>query len=88
MVRKRRPAHQYSKTYKSGYAPTLKAQGPPVAGAKPPSSAPGLIQGWLVEGERDGDAFTYSAGPPDDQGLIQTCTVTARSLLWGKGVRS
>ena len=88
MVRKRRPAHQYSKTYKSGYAPTLKDLGPPVAGAKPSSSAPGLIRGGLVEGQRNGYAFTYSAGPPDDPGLIQTCTVIARPLLWGKRVRS
>lgn len=78
----------YSKEYKKGFSPTLLALGPPPEGAKPASTAAGLLDKSLTSGMRNGYVFTYQPGPADAQGNFTSYTATARPVKWAEGVPS
>jgi len=66
----------YSSTYNSGFSATLTYLQPGTA-ANPSSTAAGLIDSVLATGLKNGYRFTYSAGPRDDYGRIDTYSITA-----------
>ena len=76
----------YASTFGRGYSPTLAALGPPADNGNPTPGAAGLIAGDLAgSGVRSGYRFTYSPGPPDANGRIQTYSISAAPLQpeWG-----
>jgi hypothetical protein len=75
----------YAATFNHGYSASLAALGPSSNGM-PSESAADLISGDLAgSGVRSGYRFTYSPGPPDADGRIQTYSVSAAPLQpeWG-----
>ena len=73
----------YAATYHRGYSPTLAALGP-AEGAPSSTSAADLIDSSLAGGVKSGYRFTYTPGQPDRDGHIQTYTITARPLEFGR----
>ncbi len=67
----------YVSTY-GGYSHNLTQLGPAGGNAQPTAPAEGLIDEELKSGKRGVYTFTYSPGPPDAKGGIQTYTVSAR----------
>ena len=65
----------YSKSYDKGYSPSLSAMGAP-PDAMPSASHAGFIDSELAAGLKEGYAFNYQPGAPDDHGRIQTYTLT------------
>jgi prepilin-type N-terminal cleavage/methylation domain-containing protein len=61
----------YSSTYNVGFTQTMSYLGG-AASANPASTAAGLIDTVLASGSKSGYAFTYSAGPTDTTGRINT----------------
>jgi hypothetical protein len=77
----------YAETYKTGFSRSLAALAPPPAGAQLSASAAGLLLSDLANGVRSGYRFIYTPGPPDKASHIQTFTLTARPLEYGKSGR-
>lgn len=72
----------YKSTYNHGYPPTLAVLGPPNAESPNSSVAPsdkaaGLIDEYLAASLKSNYRFTYSAGPADSTGQIQTYAIHA-----------
>jgi hypothetical protein len=87
----------YTDTYPRGFAPSLKALGPPPKWYRTAADHAGLIDEWKARKfSPDGMHFsdygysvTYRPGAADDQGKITTYTLSARPLGLGKaGARS
>jgi len=71
----------YASTYNAGYSLKLSyLAAPATSGAEPTSTAAGLIDSVLAGGVRSGYTFTYSAGPPDSLGRINSYRITADPL--------
>lgn len=66
----------YAQAYDTGYTPALSTLGPP-PDAMPTSSLAGYIDSELAGGTKEGYTFSYTAGPADANGRIQTYTLTA-----------
>jgi type II secretory pathway pseudopilin PulG len=66
----------YSSTYDSGFSATLTYLQPGTA-ANPSSTAAGLIDSVLATGLKSGYRFTYSAGPPNESGRIDSYSIIA-----------
>ena len=66
----------YSSTYDIGFSATLTYLQPGTA-ANPSSTAAGLIDSVLATGLKSGYRFTYSAGPPNKSGVIETYSIIA-----------
>ena len=66
----------YSSTYNSGFSATLTYLGPGSV-TTPTSTAAGLIDSVLASGLKSGYRFTYSAGPPNESGHIETYSIIA-----------
>jgi hypothetical protein len=79
---------EYARTYRAGFSRSLATLAPPTAGAQPSASAAGFIDGVLASGVKSGYRFTYTPGAPDQAGHIQTYTLTARPLEYGKTGRA
>lgn len=67
-----------------GYAPSLKALGPPKNGAPPSAEAADLIDEQLASGYRSGYRFRYSAIDSDGDGMVDRYLVYAEPLNGGK----
>jgi prepilin-type N-terminal cleavage/methylation domain-containing protein len=67
----------YSSTYNSGFTATLSYLAPDPTGQAPTSTAAGLIDSVLAMGAKSGYSFTYSPGPSDTTGRINTYAFTA-----------
>src|SRR5579872_7096555 len=68
----------YSSTYNQGFSYSLGYLEPPTtAGANPTSTAAGLIDSVLGSGSKSGYSFTYSPGPSDSTGRINTYGIVA-----------
>ncbi len=78
----------YASTYGHGYSPTLAALGPPPRGETPSEAHAGLIDHELATGKSIGYTFTYTPGPRDAKGEIQTYTLTASPLKYEESRRS
>jgi len=74
----------YAETYKTGFSPSLAALAPPAAVAQPLASAAGFIDSVVASGVKNGYRFSYTPGSRDKAGHIQTHTLTARPLQYGK----
>lgn len=75
----------YKSTYNHGYPPTLAVLGPPNAESPNSSVAPsdkaaGLIDDYLAASLKSNYRFTYSAGPADSTGKIQTYAIHANPM--------
>jgi hypothetical protein len=93
----RRELRAYADTYPRGFAPNLKALGPPPKWYRTTADYAGLIDEWkAAKIAPDGTQFsdygysvTYHPGPTDDKGKITTYTLSARPVEFGKtGARS
>ena len=63
----------YSSTFNTGYTANITSLSPPTpVGANPTSTAAGLIDSVLATGSKSGYSFTYSPGPSDSTGRINT----------------
>ncbi len=79
----------YASSYTEGFSPSLAALGEGPPGASPSRSAAGLIDPVLASGTKSGYTFTYTPGPRDSNGRINSYTVVARPIKYGKtGLRS
>lgn len=66
----------YAQAYDTGFSQTLSTLGPP-PDAMPNASLAGYIDSELAAGAKEGYTFSYTAGPADANGRIQTYTLTA-----------
>ena len=78
----------YSSTYNQGYSAALSYVGPPAAGASTTSLAAGLIDEVLAGGTKSGYQFTYTPGPTDPSGKVDTYTITATPISTSTGTNS
>lgn len=65
----------YSQAYDKGFSPTLSALGVP-ADAMPTAMRAGFVDSELAAGLKEGYTFTYQAGAPDQNGRIETYSLT------------
>ncbi len=72
----------YSTEY-GGFPPSLDALGGEGNGAHPSATAAQLIDSFLQSGQKSGYLFFYSAGYPNDKGVISSFTVNADPVLAG-----
>jgi prepilin-type N-terminal cleavage/methylation domain-containing protein len=71
----------YSTTYNNGFSTTLISLGPSATpGATPTSTTAILIDSILATGTKSGYSFTYSPGPADSTGRVNSYRVTAVPL--------
>jgi len=77
----------YASTYNVGYSLTLSYIGPPGSG-NPTSQAAGLVDSVLSGGTKSGYSFTYTPGPSDASGRIDTYTITATPISTSTGTNS
>ena len=75
----------YSSTYNVGFTATLSYLAPDPTGNSPTSTAAGLIDSVLALGSKSGYSFTYSPGPSDSTGRINTYAFTAVPLSTNTG---
>lgn len=68
----------YSTSYQIGYPASLSDLAPATI---PSSSAADLLDAVLVTGTKSGYTFTYSPGPTDSGGLIDTYTLNAAPVI-------
>jgi type II secretory pathway pseudopilin PulG len=68
--------NNYVTSYDTGFSQTLATLGPP-ADAAPTASLAGFLDSELTSGTKEGYTFTYTAGPADANGRIQTYSLTA-----------
>ncbi len=66
-----------------GYPRTIEHLGPPLSGQGPDADHAYLLDAALVKGVKAGFRFHYTAGPPDEKGIITTYSVTARPVEFG-----
>ena len=78
----------YSATYNSGYSLTLSYIKPPATGANPTSQAAGLVDSVLGAGTKSGYSFTYTPGPSDASGRINTYSITATPISSSTGTNN
>lgn len=77
----------YSTEY-GGFPPSLDALGGEGHGAEPSATAAQLIDNVLQTGTKSGYLFFYSAGYPDDKGVVSSYIVNADPVVAGStGVR-
>lgn len=74
-------------TLYQGYAPTLKALGPPRDGQSASADAAGLIDAALAAGYRNGYRFRYIVLRRDENGLVIEYLVSAEPLRDGADLR-
>lgn len=74
----------YSVTYNVGYSQTLNDLAPPASG-NPTSTAAGLVDSVLASGIKSGYSFTYTAGPADASGRINSYGITSDPVGSGTG---
>jgi type IV pilus assembly protein PilA len=67
--------NNYATAYDRGYSESLATLGPP-AQAMPTSTMAGYLDDELAAGKKQGYLFVYKAGPPDQNGRIQSYTLT------------
>lgn len=67
----------YASTYGAGYSVDLPTLAPPASGGSPSSTAAGLIDSVLASGVKSGYTFTYSPGPVDSTGRINSFSYSA-----------
>jgi len=65
-------------TYGAGYSVNMTTLAPPAGGGTPSSTAAGLIDSTLASGVKSGYSFTYSPGPVDNTGRINSFSFSAR----------
>jgi len=75
----------YSSTFNVGFTADLTSLGPTAGGGNPTSTAAGLIDSVLATGSKSGYSFTYSPGPSDSTGRIQTYSFTAVPITSSTG---
>ena len=75
----------YATTYNKGYAAKLEWLAPHENPKKPHVRAAGLISSELVGGDNYGYQFTYTPGPPDEEGNIASDTLTAQPDRYRNG---
>ena len=76
----------YSSTYNVGFTADHGLSGSrPTAGANPTSTAAGLIDSVLASGSKSGYSFTYSPGPSDSTGRINTYAFIAVPITSSTG---
>jgi type IV pilus assembly protein PilA len=73
----------YARAYDHGYSESLAVLGPPVQ-AMPNSTIAGYLDDELAAGKKEGYSFTYKPGPADENGRIQSYTLTANPLKPGE----
>jgi len=73
----------YAQAYDHGYSVSLATLGPPPE-AMPNSSLAGYLDNELAAGVKEGYAFTYKPGPADENGRIQSYTLTASPIKPGE----
>jgi len=78
----------YASTYNVGYSSQLSYIGPPAAGANPTSVLAGLVDSVLAGGTKSGYSFTYTPGPSDASGRINTYAITATPISTSTGTNS
>jgi type IV pilus assembly protein PilA len=67
----------YASTYGAGYSVDLPTLASPIGGGSPTSTAAGLIDSVLASGVKSGYTFTYSPGPVDTTGRINSFSYSA-----------
>lgn len=73
----------YASTYQQGYAPSLRALGPPIGGGAPSAEAADLIDSVLASGIKNGYSFVYNVLEGAD-GQPQRYTVNANPVAPGQ----
>lgn len=78
----------YAKEYGKGFSPTLIALRAPPEGKELSPEAAGFVDDYLTGGRKCNFIFKYKAGARGANGKINTYTVTAQPVIWGKGAKS
>ncbi len=73
----------YAQAYDHGYSDSLATLGPPPQ-AMPNSAIAGYLDDQLATGKKEGYSFVYKPGPPDENGRIQSYTLTVSPLKPGE----
>lgn len=74
----------YVQAYDSGFTSALSTLGPP-PDAMPTASLAGYIDSELAAGAKEGYTFSYTAGPADSNGRIETYKLTANPISSSTG---
>jgi len=74
----------YAQAYDNGFTPALSTLGPP-PDAMPTAALAGYLDSELAGGTKEGYTFSYTAGPADSNGRIQTYTLTANPVSSSTG---
>jgi prepilin-type N-terminal cleavage/methylation domain-containing protein len=77
----------YASTYGAGYTTDLPTLAPPPGGGSPTSTAAGLIDSALATGIKSGYSFTYSPGPSDSTGRINSFSYQATPVSSSTGTQ-
>lgn len=75
--------NNYAQAYDHGYSQSLATLGPPPE-AMPNSTQAGYLDNELAAGLKEGYAFVYKAGPADENGRIQSYTLTVNPVKPGQ----
>lgn len=67
----------YASTFNVGFSQTMSYLDPDPTGTSPTSTAAGLIDSVLASGTKSGYTFTYTPGPTDTSGKINSYAITA-----------
>jgi len=73
----------YAQAYDRGYSVSLATLGPPPE-AMPNATIAGYLDDELAAGVKEGYAFAYKPGPPDENGRIRSYTLTASPIKPGQ----
>ncbi len=77
----------YASTYGAGYSVDMATLASPIGGGNPTSTAAGLIDSALATGVKSGYSFTYSPGPVDSTGRINSFGFTADPVSSSTGTQ-
>jgi len=77
----------YASTYGAGYSVNMTTLAPPAGGGTPSSTAAGLIDSTLASGVKSGYSFTYSPGPVDNTGRINSFSFSATPVSSSTGTQ-
>lgn len=77
----------YASTYGAGYSVDITTLASPTGGGSPSSTAAGLIDSTLAAGVKSGYSFTYSPGPLDNTGRINSFGFSATPVSNSTGTQ-
>ncbi len=77
----------YSSTYGGGFSVDMPTLASPIGGGTPSSTAAGLIDSTLASGVKSGYSFSYTPGPVDTTGRINSFSFNATPVSASTGTQ-